>query len=77
MNIKPCPFCGGKHVRVQEGDSFRWRFATCCECGARSGDVRVQTLGDGTKAEWEAAGYAAAIEEWNTRAALAADGEAK
>lgn len=32
-------------------------------------EIRIQTLGDGTPAEWEAAAKIRAIEAWNTRAA--------
>ena len=64
----PCPLCGHVGVTVQEGLTFRWRYATCDECGASAGEVRVQTLGDGTKEEWERAAHIKAIEEWNTRA---------
>jgi hypothetical protein len=71
----PCPFCGGHEVTIVEGGSFRWRLAQCCNCGAQSGEVRVQTLGDGTKEEWEAQAERNAIAEWNTRAALAAPQE--
>lgn len=66
--IKPCPFCGEKDVLVAEGSTFRWRLARCVMCGAQSGEVRIKTIGDGTKEEWEAKGYADAIEAWNDRA---------
>ena len=68
IEIKPCPFCGRTNIGVGPGDSFRWMLAYCRECGAQSGEVRVQTLGAGTPEEWNAAGRKAAIEEWNTRA---------
>lgn len=64
---KPCPFCGATSVRVCEGSTFRWRFAQCDSCGAQAGEVRCQTLGDGTKEEWEAKAVADAIDEWNHR----------
>ena len=65
--IKPCPFCGGTNIEVVEGSTFRWRIARCLECGAQAGEIRIQTMGDGSKEEWEAKGYADAIAEWNTR----------
>ena len=65
---KPCPFCGERNVFVREGSTFRWKVAECAQCGARSGEARAQTLGDGDPAEWTAQGIKAAIKEWNTRA---------
>lgn len=64
----PCPFCGCTDVGVIEGDSFRWRVARCNGCGAQAGDVRIQTLGSGTRDEWEARAISSAIAEWNKRA---------
>lgn len=63
----PCPFCGSTLFRVCEGSTFRWRVATCVDCGAQAGEVRVQTLGEGTRDEWEEAAEEAAIKEWNRR----------
>ena len=68
MNPLPCPFCGGTEVVLREGSTFRWRMIGCTECGAQAGEVRVQTLGDGTPEEWEADAASRAIEEWNGRA---------
>jgi len=65
---KPCPFCGHVGVIVRETSTFRWRAAECENCGAQSGEVRVQTLGEGTREEWERQAEADAIEEWNKRA---------
>jgi Lar family restriction alleviation protein len=65
--IKPCPFCGSKDVGVVPGTTFRWMFAFCSDCGAQAGEVRVQTLGQGNKDEWEAAARIRAVEEWNKR----------
>lgn len=67
----PCPFCGSRNVFVHEGSTFRWKFAECSECGARSGEVRVKTMGDGDPAEWTAEGIKAALDAWNTRATTA------
>jgi Lar family restriction alleviation protein len=63
-----CPFCGSANVYTQEGSTFRWMLAECQNCGARGPEVRVQTLGEGTREEWLARGSAAAIAEWNSRA---------
>ena len=68
ITLLPCPWCGGTNVGVEEGETFRWRFATCLECGVRAPDVRAQTLGDGTREEWEADAKKRALEEWNNRA---------
>jgi hypothetical protein len=38
------------------------------ECGAQAGEIRAQTRGEGTPAEWEAQANADAIAEWNRRA---------
>jgi hypothetical protein len=62
----PCPFCGSTDIAIEKGSTFRWMVAVC-SCGAQAGEARVQTLGDGTPAEWEARGRRAALAEWNTR----------
>ena len=67
--VKPCPFCGHQGVTVQEGSTFRWRYAFCDGCGAQGGEVRCQTLGEGTPEEWEKTAEAAATAEWNERTA--------
>jgi hypothetical protein len=67
----PCPFCGGSRVSVVEGGSFRWRVAQCDECGAQCGEVRIQTLGSGTKEQWEEEARGVVIKEWNSRVAEA------
>lgn len=66
-DTKPCPFCGSAKVSVHEGDTFRWRYAACDECGAQAGEVRIQTMGEGTREDWEAAAREEAIAEWNRR----------
>ena len=66
----PCPFCGMDEVTVVQGSTFRWRVAECGGCGARCGEVRCQTTGTGTPAEWETEATGDAIAEWNTRATL-------
>ena len=63
----PCPFCGGENVAVHDGSTFRWVYAGCEECGAQAGEVRVQTLGEGAKADWIEAAKRDAIEEWKRR----------
>ena len=77
MNLLPCPFCGHVGVTVHEGSTFRWRYASCDACGAQAGEVRVQTLGDGTKEEWEETAKREAIEEWNTRTMTASESAGK
>lgn len=66
--LLPCPFCGEHGVTVIEGSTFRWMFAACDHCGASVSEVRVQTIGYGTREEWAAAGKAEALAAWNTRA---------
>lgn len=68
--LEPCPWCGGVGVDVVETSTFRWRVAQCKHCGAQCSEIRVQTMGDGTREEWEAKAHADAIEAWNTRAHL-------
>jgi hypothetical protein len=71
MNVlrpAPCPFCGSSDVRVIEGDNYRWRVARCFFCSAQSGDVRIQTTGEGSTEEWETIATVSAIREWNKRA---------
>lgn len=68
--LLPCPFCGEKPeaLHFAEGSTFRWLDVSCPSCGASPGEVRVQTLGEGTKEQWRAKAKADAIEAWNTRA---------
>lgn len=63
----PCPFCGGVPAFVKEGSTFRWRVMECQSCGARCGEVRVQTVGEGTPKDWEEQVVPKAIAEWNKR----------
>lgn len=63
----PCPFCGETKVIVRETSTFRWVAAICENCGAQAGETRKQTLGEGTKEEWDKNAEADAIKEWNTR----------
>ena len=70
--LKPCPFCGHVGIDFHEGSTFRWIVAECAKCGAQTGEVRVQTIGDGTPEEWMQKAKQEAIREWNTRALLAA-----
>lgn len=67
----PCPFCGHVGLVFSEGSTFRWLQYSCGGCGMGS-ETRVQTLGAGTKDEWRAEAERRAVQEWNTRAALAA-----
>lgn len=73
----PCPFCGDTSVHVCEGSTFRWRVAVCGGCGAIGPEVRIQTLGDGTREEWEQAAHASAIAAWNDRPQSASGSEAQ
>lgn len=66
--IIPCPFCGSTNVAVEETSTFRWRAPVCQVCGTVGPEVRIQTMGDGTKEEWEEAARIAAIKAWNDRA---------
>lgn len=66
----PCPFCGSKLFEVGEGSTFRWRVPSCGECGATSGEVRIDTLSDKTQEQKELECRQRAIEQWNTRAEL-------
>ena len=68
----PCPFCGHVGLEFKEGSTFRWIIAECGGCGASRGETRIQTFGEGTRDEWMADVQADAIQEWNTRAILAA-----
>jgi Lar family restriction alleviation protein len=72
IEIIPCPFCGSTNISVVETSTFRWRAPECQECGAVGPEVRIQTMGDGTKEEWEEAASIAAIQVWNDRAMIAA-----
>ena len=72
---RPCPWCGSTIVGVSEGSTFRWRVAHCLECGAQAPEVRAQTLGEGTREEWEAAAQADALAAWNERATEGSSGK--
>lgn len=66
MTPLPCPFCGETSGVVAQTGTFRWR-AWVCGCGVVGPEIRIQTLGEGTQAEWEAAATLRAIEAWNER----------
>ena len=68
--LLPCPWCGctPKELSIREGYTFRWRTVECPECGAGPGEVRIQTMGNGTAEDWEVQAKADAIAAWNTRA---------
>ena len=64
MNLKPCPFCGGKPHMAQ--NYLGQKYVRCPECGAcvwgkDTDDWRIDTMGE-KKAE------KAAAEAWNRRA---------
>lgn len=67
QDLLPCPFCGSTNIDVLEGSTFRWAFAECIDCGARSGEIRVQTSGVGTIDEWKKEAQVKALNEWNQR----------
>ena len=73
MDAKPCPFCGCAASSVIEGATFRWRQVECRDCQARGPEVRCQTLGEGTPAEWQAKATADAIAAWNERSGMSGD----
>ena len=62
----PCPFCDNLDVTCYEGSTFRWIFAECDVCGARSGEVRKDTLSKDREAA-QAKAELDAIAAWNTR----------
>ena len=68
FTAKPYPFCGGIGIAIRDGSTFRWVVAECIECGATCGEVRVQTMGDGSPEEWMAQAERAAVEAWDKRA---------
>lgn len=55
----PCPFCGAEGVTVSEGSTYRWVYAECNNCGARSSEARRGATSEGDRP--------AAIYEWNYR----------
>jgi hypothetical protein len=66
----PCPFCGSAMFEIGEGSTFRWRVPGCGECGATSGEVRIDTLPLKPQEQKELECRQRAIEQWNRRAAL-------
>ena len=72
-DAKPCPWCGFVGVQVREGSSFRWMYAECDGCGVNGPEIRVQTLGEGTREQWWAKGKQDALDAWNLRKARDVD----
>lgn len=70
--LKPCPFCGDTPADLSfgEGSTFRWLAWHCPSCGIGA-EERVQTMGDGTNAQWLESAKERARVTWNTRAAAA------
>lgn len=65
--LLPCPWCGCTKITTHEGSTFRWMAVECAECGAGPGEIRVQTIGDGTPQDWEKQAQANVVKAWNTR----------
>lgn len=55
MNLKPCPFCGGKSVMHGEfgilGQETQWYWVRCKECGAV---IRAYTTEEQAADAWNA-----------------------
>ena len=70
QGVLPCPFCGCKTATTYPGSTFRWRYVGCDECGAQSGEVRINTM---TIPRPQAIAEAdpELLVEWNRRAPLA------
>ena len=70
MEIKSCPFCGGRpyleksHRAFINGESTRVTFVRCTKCHARSGRFKIEDFGHTSHSE---AAEAKAIESWNGR----------
>jgi hypothetical protein len=64
----PCPFCGHKGpLTFYDGSTFRWLLPCCSNCGATTGEVRIDTMNANRDAAMEDAKRRGII-EWNTRA---------
>ena len=66
--IKPCPFCGGTDVVIDEGTTHRWYVARCDRCGAQAGEARVPASCTRSLEQRERDIKASALAEWNARA---------
>ena len=65
----PCPFCGSSEgLDYRDGSTHRWGVASCVSCGASAGETRREYPDVG---EW----HYAAMTQWNTRTALAQQGQ--
>ena len=62
--LKACPFCGVVGLDFAEGSTFRWLAYSCSGCGIGN-ETRVQTMGEGTNAEWQAQAKSDAVAAWN------------
>ena len=69
MNSLPCPFCGSHAIEVLETSTYRWCACHCCACGAIGPEIRLTRLKYGPDDPWLPEDYAAAVAEWNRRAA--------
>jgi Lar family restriction alleviation protein len=58
---KPCPFCGGTSIQVQQGSTYRWLVTVCSDCGAQGPEARQTAL------DAKSPDQAAALRDWNTR----------
>jgi transcription elongation factor Elf1 len=54
MNIKQCPFCGGRGEVVESDSGYT---VQCQSCGARHGESQIQWRDEGAEA----------VRMWNTR----------
>jgi Lar family restriction alleviation protein len=58
---KPCPFCGGTSIQVQQGSIYRTLVVKCADCGAQAPETRQTSLYDLPPDR------ATALRDWNTR----------
>lgn len=70
--LKPCPFCGSRHIEAFEGSTFRWGYLACADCGGTRGDCRKADSALPADHERNIAAFA---EDWNHRTLIAGTAE--
>lgn len=67
----PCPFCGHaiEHAEMVLTDTCKFAAIECQSCGAVGPEIRLSRLKYGPDDPWLPEDYAAAVAEWNRRAA--------
>ena len=64
--LKPCPFCGGISLRIDDSDEV-FRYVVCFDCSAQGPSTGTEDDDSEFGSDYAAAAERDAIEAWNSR----------